>query len=62
MEFRIASRAVLLHDFREGVRAVLVDKDNQPRWNPPTLEGVSEAMLDTIFARLPADLEWTPLP
>jgi enoyl-CoA hydratase len=62
MEFRIASRAVLLHDFREGVRAVLVDKDNQPRWNPPTLEGVTDAMLDTIFARLPADLEWTPLP
>jgi enoyl-CoA hydratase len=62
MEFRIASRAVLLHDFREGVRALLVDKDNTPRWDPPTLEGVTDAMLDGIFARLPPDLEWTPLP
>jgi enoyl-CoA hydratase len=62
MEFRIASRAVQLHDFKEGVRAVLVDKDNTPRWNPPTLEAVTPGLLDTIFARLPADLEWTPLP
>jgi enoyl-CoA hydratase len=62
MEFRIASRAVLMPDFREGVRAVLVDKDNAPRWSPATLEGVTEAMLDTIFAKLPVDREWTPLP
>jgi len=62
MEFRIASRAVLMPDFREGVRAVLVDKDNAPRWSPATLEGVTDAMLDGIFARLPMDREWTPLP
>jgi len=62
MEFRIASRAVLLPDFREGVRAVLVDKDNTPRWSPPTLEAVSPSLLDSIFARLPPDQEWTPLP
>lgn len=62
MEFRIASRVVLMHDLREGVRAVLVDKDNAPRWDPPTLDGVTDAMLDTVFARLPPDLEWTPLP
>ncbi|HEX8569001.1 MAG TPA: enoyl-CoA hydratase/isomerase family protein [Caulobacteraceae bacterium] len=62
MEFRIASRAVLLHDFREGVRAVLVDKDNTPTWRPSSLEGVTPALLDSIFARLPADQEWTPLP
>ena len=62
MEFRIASRAVLMPDFREGVRAVLVDKDNAPRWSPATLEGVTDAMLDGIFARLPVDREWTPLP
>ena len=61
MEFRIASRAVLLPDFKEGVRALLVDKDNAPRWSPPTLEGVTDAMLDTIFAKLPIDREWTPL-
>jgi enoyl-CoA hydratase len=61
MEYRIGARVVHKHDFIEGVRAVIVDKDNAPKWNPPTLEGVSEADLDAIFAHLPADQEWTPL-
>jgi len=42
--------------------AVIVEKDNAPRWDPPTLEGVTEAMLDGIFAALPSEDEWTPLP
>jgi enoyl-CoA hydratase len=50
------------HDFLEGVRAVIVEKDNAPRWDPPTLEGVTEEMLDAIFAPLPSSGEWTPLP
>ena len=61
MEYRIGARVVQRHDFIEGVRAVIVDKDNSPRWNPPTPEGVSEAMLDEIFAPLPSDQEWSPL-
>ena len=59
MEFRIASRVLTLPDFAEGVRAVIVDKDGAPRWNPATPEGVTDAMLDAIFAPLPN--EWTPL-
>jgi len=62
MEFRIGARVVQRHDFIEGVRAVIIDKDNAPRWNPATLEGVTAAMLDAIFAPLPADQEWRPLP
>ncbi len=62
MEYRIGARVVQRHDFLEGVRAVIVDKDNAPRWDPPTLEGVTEAMLDGIFAPLPSAEEWTPLP
>lgn len=62
MEYRIGARVVQRHDFLEGVRAVIVDKDNAPKWSPATLEGVTEAMLDEIFAPLPADQEWTPLP
>jgi enoyl-CoA hydratase len=62
MEYRIACRVVRRPDFIEGVRAVIVEKDNQPRWNPATLEGVTEALLDEIFAPLPAAEEWTPLP
>jgi enoyl-CoA hydratase len=61
MEYRIACRVVARPDFTEGVRAVIVEKDNMPRWNPPTLEAVSEGLLDEIFAPLPAEEEWTPL-
>jgi enoyl-CoA hydratase len=41
---------------------VIVDKDNAPRWSPATLEAVGETLLDEIFAPLPADQEWSPLP
>ncbi len=62
VEYRIGARVVQRHDFLEGVRAVIVDKDNAPRWSPATVEGVSEAMLDEIFAPLPPAEDWTPLP
>jgi enoyl-CoA hydratase len=62
MEYRIGARVVQRHDFLEGVRAVIVEKDNAPRWDPPALQGVSETMLDEIFAPLPSAEEWTPLP
>jgi enoyl-CoA hydratase len=61
MEYRIGARVVQRHDFLEGVRAVIVDKDNAPNWNPPTLEGVTDAVLDEIFAPLPENEEWSPL-
>lgn len=62
MEYRIGARVVMRHDFREGVRAAIVEKDNAPRWDPPTLSGVTDALLDEIFAPLPPQEEWTPLP
>lgn len=61
MEYRIAARVLTRHDFIEGVRAVIIDKDNAPHWNPATLEGVADTLLDEIFAPLPADQEWKPL-
>lgn len=61
MEYRIASRVLTRPDFAEGVRAVIVDKDNAPQWNPATPEGVSDELIDSIFAALPADDEWKPL-
>lgn len=61
MEYRIGARVVSRHDFQEGVRAVIIDKDNAPRWSPETLAGVSDALLDDIFAPLPEAEEWTPL-
>jgi enoyl-CoA hydratase len=61
MEYRIGCRVVHLHDFREGVRAVIIDKDNAPKWNPADVADVSETLLDEIFAPLPDNEEWTPL-
>ena len=61
MEYRIASRVLVRPDFAEGVRAVIVDKDNSPKWDPATAEGVADALIDAIFAPLPAQEEWKPL-
>ncbi len=55
MEFRIGCRQVHSHDFQEGVRAVIIDKDNAPKWDPPTLAGVTQRTLDDIFAPLGDD-------
>ncbi len=60
-EYAVAARVVARPDFAEGVRALLVDKDNAPRWNPATPEGVTDALLDAIFTPLPKGQEWTPL-
>jgi enoyl-CoA hydratase len=62
VEYALAGRVVQTHDFREGVRALLIDKDNDPKWDPPTPEGVTDEMLDALFAPLPAKERWTPYP
>lgn len=61
MEYALGGRVVQTHDFQEGVRAVIVDKDNAPKWSPAELAGVSDATLDALFAPLPADEAWSPL-
>jgi len=60
MEYRIASRLLLRPDFAEGVRAVIVDKTNDPKWDPARHEDVWDAELAPIFAPL-QDEEWSPL-
>jgi enoyl-CoA hydratase len=61
MEYRIASRVLTRPDFAEGVRAVIVDKTGDPKWNPATPEEVTDELLDAIFAPLPEGEEWAPL-
>jgi enoyl-CoA hydratase len=53
LEYRLVHRFMEGHDFREGVRALIVDKDNRPRWRPARLDEVSEAAVDACFAPLP---------
>lgn len=60
-EYDVAVHVCQRPDFREGVRALLVDRDNRPVWNPATPEGVTDHMIDTIFSPLPDGEAWTPL-
>jgi enoyl-CoA hydratase len=60
-EYAVATRVVQRHDFVEGVRSVLIDKDQQPHWEPAAPEGVTDHVIDTIFAPMPDAEEWTPL-
>ena len=53
-EYRICVRITGGHDFREGVRAALIDKDHIPRWQPDRLELVDEPMVEACFRPLPA--------
>src|SRR5262249_25510224 len=59
-EFRIVSRIVYDHDFYEGVRATIIDKDNRPRWQPADLVGVTDAAVEQHFAPLKEELALVP--
>jgi enoyl-CoA hydratase len=49
-EFRIVSRLVLGHDLYEGIRSVIIDKDQAPRWQPASLAAVGAAEVEQYFA------------
>lgn len=52
-EFRIVNRVAREPEFYEGIRAVVIDKDNAPKWNPQALEAVSRERVESYFAPLP---------
>jgi enoyl-CoA hydratase len=52
LEYRMTQHVMAGHDFFEGIRALLVDKDQQPHWRPATLAEVSEATVEGYFANL----------
>jgi enoyl-CoA hydratase len=54
-EYRAALEVFRSDDFREGVRAAVIDKDRNPRWSPPRVEDVTPAMLAPYFAEIGAD-------
>lgn len=55
-EYAITMNALRSHDFREGVRAQLIDKDRAPQWNPAGLDGVSEELVSHYFAEAPGNV------
>jgi len=52
LEYRLTQHVMAAHDFYEGVRAVLVDKDQKPQWRPASLAEVTDAMVAAYFAPL----------
>jgi enoyl-CoA hydratase len=54
-EYRAALRVFASDDFREGVRAAVIDKDRNPKWSPPAIEDVTPAMVAPYFAEIGAD-------
>jgi enoyl-CoA hydratase len=56
-EMRIVSRVARGHDFFEGVRAIIIDKDNAPKWSPPTLDEVTDVAVAAYFEPLASDKE-----
>jgi len=54
-EYRAALEVFASDDFREGVRAALIDKDRNPRWSPPGIEDVTPGIVAPYFAEIGAD-------
>ena len=52
LEYRLSQHFMAAHDFFEGVRALLIDKDQRPQWRPATLAEVTDAVVDSYFAPL----------
>lgn len=52
LEFRLTNRFMRGHDFYEGVRAIIIDKDQSPKWQPATLAGVKPTDVEAYFATL----------
>ncbi len=53
IEFRLCLRLYERGEFPEGIRALLIDKDRKPAWNPPRMEEVDAALVESLFAPLP---------
>ncbi len=60
MEYGIMVRLIHHPDFKEGVRALLIDKDNKPNWHPTNPQAIGERDVAQFFEPLPPEEEWRP--
>ena len=58
MEFRMVNKVMNDHDFYEGVRALIIDKDNNPNWKPNKISEVEDSFVDEFFHKLDDDLKF----
>jgi enoyl-CoA hydratase/carnithine racemase len=59
-DYRLSQHLIDGHDFREGIRAFVIDRDEKPAWQPAEQREVTEAALDALFAPLDRAMEWSP--
>ena len=60
MEYGIMVRLIHHPDFQEGVRALLIDKDNAPNWRPSNPAVIGDAEVEAFFEPLPVEEQWRP--
>jgi enoyl-CoA hydratase len=53
MEYRMTQACIAGHDVYEGVRALIIDKDNAPKWRPASLAAVDDALVERHFQKPP---------
>lgn len=57
MEYRLSYHCTKNHDHPEGVRALLIDKDQNPKWKPANITEVTDSFVNSHFEKLPEELE-----
>ena len=60
MEYGIMVRLIHHPDFKEGVRALLIDKDNHPQWRPTVPQVIGDRDVEAFFEPLPPEEQWRP--
>jgi enoyl-CoA hydratase/carnithine racemase len=59
-DFRISQHLIDGHDFREGIRAYVIDRDQKPAWEPADPAAVTSGSIDAVFGPVAPIPEWTP--
>ena len=60
IDYRLSQHLIDGHDFREGIRAFVIDREEQPAWQPAEQRDVTDSALDALFAPLDRGMEWKP--